>query len=110
MLVPVYQGKMPKELIERVKGDTDSHSIEIINDLLKKGSIKLMKDPVVAVVKVVDNQRSAHFLKKLYEITPGKRFLSIEQRKTHVYNKPSESAERIIDLMQDLGIDKAEVF
>ena len=36
MLVPVYQGKVPKELIERVKGDTDSHSIEIINDLLKK--------------------------------------------------------------------------
>lgn len=69
-----------------------------------------MKDPVVAVVKVVDNQRNAHYLKKFNEITLSKRFLSIDQRKTYEYNKPSETAERIIESMQDLGIDKSEVF
>ncbi len=50
----------------------------------------------MVIMKVVDGQRGAHYLKKLNEFVPGKRFLSVDIRSNYTY-KRNKTAKRIKD-------------
>ena len=61
----------------------------------------------MAIIKVVDNQRSAHYLKKSSEFMPSKRFLSMEQRKNYFYGKKARSGQLIEESITE--VDKEEI-
>jgi len=55
MMLPVYEGRVTSQLIEAFKSDPHKPSTKIISELIAKKVIKDTREPMIAIVKVVDN-------------------------------------------------------
>lgn len=56
-----------------------------VESYVKTGDFKAMYDPVSILVRIVDNQRAAHYLQDFEEYEPSKRLMLQKERSR--YNK-----------------------
>ena len=54
-----------------------------------------------AVVKAVDSQRHAHYLRSLAEITPSQRFLNADEKLRYSYQASQRTARQLAQLVPD---------
>jgi hypothetical protein len=89
---------------------TNKSAKTIIQEFVQRQEIQTYKDPIQIIVKVVDNQRAAHFLRPLEELHPSKRFLSPEEKEKYIFkNQVSASSRPLLSCLPGKATQIEEV-
>lgn len=67
----------------------DESAFDKVNEFVSSNSIKQFSPKTSVVVKVVDEQRAAHFLHPLSSYVPSKKYIPLEDRDQYKYTEQS---------------------
>ena len=99
MQLPVYKGPVPRELTDTLCQNLNVDPSALLQKMHKEGKIEY-HGSAQAIVKAVDNQRHAHFLKPLPELVPSNKFLTPEERQRYTYKASARStAKNLSDMV-----------
>jgi hypothetical protein len=88
--LPLYQGPVPPGLFKAISTNLDESAFDIVNEFVSDNSIKHFSPKTSLVVRVVDEQRAAHFLHPLANYVPSKKYIPLNERDQYKYlEKPS---------------------
>ena len=78
-ILPVYKGIVPRKLTEILARNTNVEPNALLQKMREDKEIEYAEQAFI-VVKAVDSQRHAHFLRGLNELIPSSRFLNAEEK------------------------------
>ena len=78
-VLPVYRGAVPRKLTDILSRNTNVEPMNLLSKMREDNEIQYAGS-AYAVVKAVDSQRHAHYLRSLAEITPSQRYLNAEEK------------------------------
>ena len=87
-ILPVYRGAVPRKLTDILARNTNVAPKELLKKMREDGEIQYAGTAHI-VVKAVDSQRHAHFLKSLQEMVPSSTFLTTEESQRYTYARAS---------------------
>lgn len=74
-MLPIYRGAVPRKLTDILSRNTNVDPNALLQKMREDNEIQYA-GTAYAVVKAVDSQRHAHYLRSLAEIVPMQRFLN----------------------------------
>ena len=96
-VLPVYRGTVPQKLIDILARNTNVAPKALLQKMKEDGELEYAGAAHI-VVKAVDNQRHAHFLKSLQEMVPSNNFLATAEEK-HRYQYTNSSQTQTVGQM-----------
>lgn len=93
-ILPIYRGRVPPKLTQILSRSTNVEPISLLQKMREDQEITYAGN-AYCVVKAVDSQRHAHFLRSLSEILPSSRFLNAEEKLRYQYKASARSARRL---------------
>lgn len=99
-ILPIYLGAVPAKLVQILARNTNVEPVALLQKMREDKEITYAGSSYV-VVKAVDSQRHAHFLRSLSEITPSQRFLNAEEKLRYQYKASARSARRLDQIVGD---------
>ena len=99
--LPVYKGKLPSAFIELLQNDRDVHVSDRIEEFLVTKEFETYKNQQISVVvKIVDNQRAAHYMQPFEQYEPSKRLMRNEDKNQYFF-RPTDGGKKIIDYLPE---------
>lgn len=87
-ILPIYRGAVPRKLTDILSRNTNVDPNNLLQKMRDEGEIRYA-GPGYIVVKAVDSQRHAHFLRGLDEVKPSQRLLTEEEKVIYKYSASS---------------------
>lgn len=91
---------MPRKLTDILSRNTNVDPIALLQKMREDGEIEYAGSSY-AVIKAVDSQRHAHFLRTLSETSPGQRFLNAEEKTRYSYKASARQSKKLNALVPD---------